>query len=330
MRINPYRTVENVIAGVVITFAELTDQKKNKEELSKLILAVEQSSSGVMITDSDGFIEYVNPKFSQVSGYSAKVVMGKAPRILKSGKHPRNYYEQMWKTIKNGQEWHGEFHNKTKSGKLFWESVSISPLCNSDGAITHFVAVREDITDRKEAEENLRRKYDEMEEEIKRRTSELVESNRRLEQEAVEREQAKKEIIQSQEALKRSNELIERAFCTIHVMIAHLDSRLCFLKINQRYVDFFGYTEESFQGRKYFDLFPDREKQQIFKRVIDSGTPHFIFARPHEHQGQVHFLDWTLQPVIDDQNKTTGLLITIIDVTEREKSLANETEKKND
>jgi PAS domain S-box-containing protein len=121
-------------------------------ELRKLSEAVEQSPVTVMITDKKGTIEYVNPTFSEVTGYSAKEAIGQNPRILKSGTHPDSFYKGLWDTILSGKTWRGEFLNRKKNDEEFWESTSISDIKNDEGEITHFVALKQDITDRKQAE----------------------------------------------------------------------------------------------------------------------------------------------------------------------------------
>jgi two-component system cell cycle sensor histidine kinase/response regulator CckA len=131
------------------------DASEAFETLRKLSRAVEQSPVSVVITDTDGSIEYVNPKFTQVTGYSSDEVFGMNPRILKSGEASPEVYREMWATITAGREWRGEFHNRKKGGELFWEFASISPILDERGQITHFVAVKEDITNRKRAEEAL-------------------------------------------------------------------------------------------------------------------------------------------------------------------------------
>jgi len=135
---------------------DITERTIAETQLSKLSLAVEQSPTSIFITDVHGNIEYANPKFSQVTGYSLEEILGKNPRILKSGEMPDNEYKRLWETIMAGKEWRGEFHNKKKNGDLFWESASISPVKNADSVITNIVAVKEDITERKQAEETKR------------------------------------------------------------------------------------------------------------------------------------------------------------------------------
>ena len=141
---------------IVGTGIDITERRQAGEQLRRLSRAVEQSPSSIVITDTAGNIEYVNPKFTQVTGYTFEEVVGKNPRLLKSGEMPPEEYENLWKTITSGGEWRGEFHNKKKNGELYWESASISPITDAHGVITHFLAVKEDITERKGMEESLK------------------------------------------------------------------------------------------------------------------------------------------------------------------------------
>ncbi len=124
-------------------------------ELRKLTTAVEQSANTVVITGVDGTIEYVNPKFSQTSGYSREEALGNNLRFLKSGKQPESLYRNLWETISSGQEWSGELCNMARDGREYWELCSIAPIKDESGAITNFVAIKEDITTRKRSEEQL-------------------------------------------------------------------------------------------------------------------------------------------------------------------------------
>ncbi len=124
-------------------------------ELSKLSSAIEQSPTSVVITDKLGTIEYVNPTFTFVTGYSAEEVLGKNPRVLKSGRQSKAFYKELWTTITSGRTWTGDFQNRKKNGTLYWERAAIAPLLDASGRITHFVAVKEDITRRKQTEAAL-------------------------------------------------------------------------------------------------------------------------------------------------------------------------------
>ncbi|MGO8818767.1 MAG: PAS domain S-box protein [Terriglobia bacterium] len=135
---------------------DITESKWAEEQLRKLSRAVEQSPATVVITDVEGNMEYVNPKFTQLTGYTFEEAIGKNPRILKSGMVPDATYRDLWQTVLCGGQWRGEFANKKKSGEVYWESASIVPIRGSTGAITHFLAVKEDITERKRGEIALR------------------------------------------------------------------------------------------------------------------------------------------------------------------------------
>ena len=135
---------------------EIEERRHVDRRLRQLSRAVEQSPSSIVITDTQGNIEYVNPRFSQITGYSLEEVLGQNPRILKSGKNPPETYRQLWETIMSGGEWRGELVNRKKDGEEYFEAVSISPIIDSRGVMTHFVAVKEDITGRKQVEEEIR------------------------------------------------------------------------------------------------------------------------------------------------------------------------------
>ncbi|MCL5962336.1 MAG: PAS domain S-box protein [Chloroflexi bacterium] len=152
----PIRTEEGRVGWVLATLSDVTERKRAERQLRKLSRAVEQSPSTIVITDAQGAIEYVNPKFTKLTGYTFEEALGQNPRILKTDKTPPETHKNLWRTITSGAEWQGEFCNKKKNGELYWESASISPIRNSQGIITHFVAVKEDITARKLTEEALR------------------------------------------------------------------------------------------------------------------------------------------------------------------------------
>jgi len=136
---------------------EITEREHAEEQIHKLSRAVEQSPNIVLITDTEGNIEYVNPKFIQLTGYSLEEAIGITPRVLKSGRTPPEVYKELWKTITSGNEWRGEFCNKKKNGEFFWESAIISPIKNDKGVITHFVAVKDNITMQKQASQELQK-----------------------------------------------------------------------------------------------------------------------------------------------------------------------------
>ncbi len=150
VRLNDRRIFTGIIRDV-------SKRKHLEEEIQKLSKAIEQSPMIAIITDPKGNIEYVNPKFTQLTGYTAAEALGQNPRMLKSGETPPEEYKRLWDAITAGDNWQGDLHNRKKNGELYWASAVISPVRNQDGAITHFLGLTEDITERKRMEEVLKR-----------------------------------------------------------------------------------------------------------------------------------------------------------------------------
>ena len=147
-----YNDDEILLEGFISDITRRKTLKQTNEMLSK---AVESSSASILITDINGKIEYVNPFFETKTGYLKKEVIGKTPNILSSGKHGKSFYKDLWQTIKSGKIWQGEILNKKKNHELYWEQAIISPIFNNHGEIVQFVAVREDITEKKQTLKEL-------------------------------------------------------------------------------------------------------------------------------------------------------------------------------
>lgn len=140
---------------VLISLDDITDMREAEEEIRRLSVAVDQSTATIVITDKKGRIEYVNPQFEKSTGYKASEAVGKNPRILRSNDTPDAHYQKMWDTITSGKTWTGEFLNVRKDQSTYWESANISPITNRAGEITHFIAIKEDITEKKRIQEEL-------------------------------------------------------------------------------------------------------------------------------------------------------------------------------
>lgn len=146
---------QNIPVSITFIGTDITEQRHTENELRKASQAIEQSPNTVLITDTDGHIVYSNPKFTELTGYTKEEVLGKNPKILQSGETDNNDYRNLWSALKNGNEWIGEFHNKKKNGELYWESARISAIKDTEGNITHFLAVKEDITEKKRLAEEV-------------------------------------------------------------------------------------------------------------------------------------------------------------------------------
>jgi PAS domain S-box-containing protein len=165
-----------VLIGGYLVYLRQRERRASDAKLRTLFTAIDQSPASVVITDLDASIQYVNPKFTDVTGYTAAEAIGQNPRILKSGQTAQAVYQQLWDKMRNGQPWHGEIINKRKNGEIYWEDVHIAPVKSSGGGVSHYVAVKTDITERRQAALELERHRNHLEELVSTRTVELAQS----------------------------------------------------------------------------------------------------------------------------------------------------------
>jgi PAS domain S-box-containing protein len=150
------------LIGMVFVIRELSERIRLDKELRRLRTAIDQSPATIVITDTEGNIEYVNPGFSKITGFTLQEALGQNPRLLKSGLMPEYTYRDLWAVISSGKTWVGEFINRKKSGEFYWESATITPVKDEEGRILSYIAIKEDISQRKKAEEALLRSEQEM------------------------------------------------------------------------------------------------------------------------------------------------------------------------
>ncbi|MHB1108461.1 MAG: PAS domain-containing sensor histidine kinase, partial [Lutibacter sp.] len=204
------RDDDGIIVKVNGTFQDISERKFAENQLQKLTMAVEQSPVSIFLTDIEGNIEYVNPKVIEITGYTLEELIGKNPKIFSAGQTPKSVYKKLWTTIASGKEWHGEFHNKKKNGEFYWELASISPIINKNGKITNYLAVKENITDRKEKEADLIVANEELafqNEEKEKRAAELIVANKELVFQNKEKEKRAAELIVAKEHAEESDRL---------------------------------------------------------------------------------------------------------------------------
>lgn len=158
----PLRDSTGSIIGIVGVSRDINERKQAEEQLRKLSSAVEQSPNAIIITDTEGAIEYLNPQFVALTGYTPEETLGQKPSLWKSGQIAPEIYENLWGKVLAGGEWRGELLNRRKDGELYWAFTSISSIRDQDGEITHFLAIAEDITERKQAEEALKQAHDQL------------------------------------------------------------------------------------------------------------------------------------------------------------------------
>ncbi|WP_426447254.1 CheR family methyltransferase [Paenibacillus sp. S-38] len=157
MRVLPYRTGDHFIKGIVLTFVDITELKSANEELLKLSYAIEQSPSITLLANLEGMILYVNPKFAEVTGYAQTEMIGVHFRELNDWQASSVSFTEVWSTLSSGREWKGELQSRRKDGETYWESVRFLPIKDEDGRTLHYLRIAEDISDRKQTEELLRK-----------------------------------------------------------------------------------------------------------------------------------------------------------------------------
>jgi two-component system NtrC family sensor kinase len=269
------------VVAAIETFEDITDRRQLEDSLSRLSRAVEQSPATIVITDLNGTIEYVNPKFCEITGYSASEALGQNPSVLKSGEMSAEKYTELWKTITSGNEWRGEFHNKRKDGTLYWEFASISPLYDKDSHITGYLAVKEDITARKAVEE-----------ELANNRRELEVKHDQLEQLFGQVASAKREWEQTLDHLRD------------FVILTDTDHRI--RRCNKLLSDATGRLINDLIGADWRDLLTEAG----FTFVTFNGISGEVF-QPHSRRSY----DITIYP-IEDSGEVTGYVVSLNDTTD--------------
>ena len=271
---------------------------------SRLIQAVEQSPETVVITDPEGGIEYVNPRFVELTGYSRDEVLGENPRILKSGYHQKEFYQHLWQTISSGQKWSGEFLNLKKNGEKFWEQASITPIIGRQGEISSYVAVKKDISQRKQMEKELLEKKDQLEEKEK-----MLNDILDLSTEAIRYVDLNYQIIKSNQRYKELNRLYKK--------------------------DSLGDDFFFSQRRNCSNAFCTENcgTENCSLKQILAGKEFIQEDAAVELAGEKHFFIVTIVPYRDHQGNLKGIIQSYRDITARknyEKSLELSNQKIND
>ena len=307
---NIIKDSEGKPTNIVFLVRDVDQRKKNEERLHVLSNAIEQSPVAVVITDVLGNIEYVNPKAIETTGYDLQELIGQNPRVLKSGETSYNEYKIMWETIKDGKIWNGLFHNKKKNGELYWESSTIAPVLNDRGDIVRFVAIKEDVTRRKNYEKEILDLNVNLEKKIEERTSELTEINVNFLKEIVDRKKAEK-------ALKEKSEEFETFFeVTLDLLSIHeIDGK--FLRTNKSWTNTFGYNQSYFESRNILEFFHPNDiddAKQVIEQLKTLGKIVNVINRCKMKDGTYRFFEWN---TVSDGNK---IYSAGRDITERKRN----------
>jgi len=267
----------------VSAIRDITKRKKLEAEIQKLYAAVEQSANTIVITDTEGNIEYTNPKFTELTKFSAAEALGNNPRIINSGKQPKEYYTNMWKTINSGNSWSGEFQNKSKCGTIFWEQATITPIKNNEGKIVNFLAVKEDITKRKEDEQKLAIAYE--------------------------------TIKESEEALNTILKTVKEGF-----WLSSKEGNT--IEVNPEMCKILGYKEEEILGKSIFE-FVDNENAKIFKqqlKIRDLGQSSTYEIELQQKNGNKIPCLFKTSPLFNNEQERIGSFAMVTDISELKKA----------
>ena len=240
---------------------EITKLKKSEAEVRKLTLAIEQSPVSIIVTDLNGTITYVSPAFTNITGYSADEVLGKNPRILKSGKTPNTVYKNMWETISAGKQWNGEWINRRKNGEEYYEKISINPIFDETGMLINYLALKEDITTRKRSEQ------------------EILDLNQNLEQKVSER-----------------TRVLETFFSVALDMLCISElSTTKLIKVNKAWESILGFSVSELEGKPFLELVhPDdiESTVQATSKLAKNETIIGFNNRYRTKTGEYRIIEW--------------------------------------
>ncbi|CAK0771052.1 two-component system, sensor histidine kinase and response regulator [Gammaproteobacteria bacterium] len=258
----------------VLVFDVITERKKNDEHIRKLSQVVEQNPNSIMIANTAAEIRYVNESFTRITGYTLEEVKGKNPRFLQSGKTERKIYQTMWTALEKGDSWQGEFINRRKNGEIFIEHEIFSPIRQPDGRITHYLCIKEDVTEKKRLQEELEQYRQNLEELVEERTRQWQETNRALEKSVAD-----------------FTDLYNNAPCGYH----SLDVRGRYISVNDTELNMLGYTREELIGRKTIRDLMTKESQE---RMISNCQTLLKSGRLRDVEYTLVRKDGSLLPVV--------------------------------
>ena len=316
LTISPIRDAAGKITGASTIAHDITERRR---EHLVLATAIRQAAEVVVITDHEGRIQYVNPAFASITGYTEEEALGGNPRILKSGRQDAVFYENLWTTILAGKIWHGEIINRRKDGSLYTEETSIAPVRDASGAITNFIAIKQDITDRKRAEEEIQELNVKLERRVAERTAELEAAIRALEAEAKER----KLVEAALGKLHRETELILSSAGDA-IFRVDLEGRCTFT--NPAATRILGYTSEEFLGQNLHvlgrhalaDGSPCPREKCGIHLALEQGVVHQARDQIlYRKDGAAIWVDSVSTPILEG-GRIAGAVMVLHDLSERQ------------
>lgn len=310
---------EPSVQAVVIHYRDITQRKQAEALLHLRTEALEAAANAIVITDCHGTIVWLNRAVTDLTGYTGEELLGRNPRILKSEKQDPAFYQDLWQTILAGKVWHGEIVNRRKDASLYTEDQTITPVRDSAGSITHFIAIKQDVTDRKQQEKDIQRLNEGLEQRVIERTAELVAANRKLETEVSERKMAQQALAKFQ---RRAQLILKSAGDGI--LGLNVEGRCIFS--NPAAARILGYTEEELIGQDIQvltqHLLPDGtpctpEKCGLTAALKSGVSGHVENHVVHRKDGTAISVDYVYAPIAEG-GEVVGVVIVFRDVSERQ------------
>ena len=304
----------NVLIGLKGVKVDISEKKEHENEIKKLSIAIAQSPASMVITDLESTITYVSKAFTQITGYTANEVLGKKASILKSGKTSDAVYKDLWNTITSGKIWEGELENRRKNGEIYWERFSITPILNENNEISNYLAIKEDISKYKNAEQKIKELNSNLELKVEERTKELAKANSLLLQEIEERNKIAEALVESEYNYRNVVE-------NLNEIVFKTDADGLWLFLNESWEEITGFSVEESLGELFVNYVHPEDRQ----RNMDLFAP--LLNREKEYcrhvvryitkAGGFRWIEVFARLGTDKEGEITGTYGTLQDITER-------------
>jgi len=293
---------------------DFSDKKLKENELIKLSQAVEQSPVSIVITDLDAKVVYVNPAFETTSGYTSAEVLGKNTNLLKSGKTDQHVYQDLWETILQSKEWRGEWVNKKKNGEFYWEEISITPIHNSSGEVTNYMAIKQDISQRKLADQEIMELNSSLEMRIEERTSQLADTNSNLIKEIEVRRLTEQALAESEKSYRTVVE-------NVNEIIFQTDADGLWVFLNKSWEEITGFSVKESLGQLFVNyVHPDDRARnwELFEPLIQRKKDYCRHqVRYLTKNGGFRWIEVFARLGLNENDEITGTYGTLLDITDR-------------
>ncbi len=286
---------------IYVVWRNISKRKKNEKEINKLSIAVKQSPSVVVITDIEGNIEYINPAFTRITDYSQEEAIGQNSRILASGETTTKEYKELWDTIKSGNIWRGELHNKKKDNTLYWEKIVISPVKNNKGEIINFIAIKTDITKQKEARDKL------------------ININSKFKKQNIEIKLQNKLLVSSEKELLAINKEFNAVINTSKAIFIEVDSNYKVIRWNKSAVKVTGILSAKIINRSIKELNLDSDINNLIIEIIENGLKGIAVKEKeitfNSTKREIQTILISSDAKLDNNNNIKGVFIVAQDIT---------------